>query len=131
MAKGKRNADPVLLQALAFGATDDQAAQLTGLSVRTVYRRKADPEFQRRLKALQTEVLQRSLGLLTATTTVSAKTFLELQKEHVPYAYRLGAARANYHVLLKLRQDLDLEGRMAALEEQLASERPDHGRQAG
>jgi hypothetical protein len=131
MAKGKRNADQLLLQALAFGLTDEQAAQQSGLSLRTVYRRKAEPDFQRQLKALQAELLQRALGVLSATAPVSAKTLLELQKDSVPYAYRLGAARTNLQCVLKLRQELDLEARMRALEEQLASERPTQGRQAG
>src|SRR5579871_3753579 len=117
MPRGKHNADHLLLQALAFGATDQQAAQQSGLSLRTVYRRMADPDFQRRLKALQAETLQRALGMLTATTLVSAKTLLELQKETVPFACRLGAARTNLQHVLKLRQDLNLEARLAALEE--------------
>ncbi len=131
MPKGKRNADHLLLQVLAFGATDEQAAQQCGLSVRTVYRRKAEPDFQRQLKALQADTLQRAQGLLTATAVVSAKTLVELQKDSVPPACRLGAARANLQFVLKLRQELEMEGRMAALEEQLASERPRQGRQAG
>ena|SRR5579871_350427 len=127
MPKGKRNADHLLLQALAFGATDQQAAQQSGLSPRTVYRRKAEPDFQRQLKALQAETLQRALGMLTATTPVSAKTLLELQKDNVPYAYRLGAARTNLQCVLKVRQELDLEARLTVLEEQLASEPPPQG----
>ncbi len=131
MPKGKRNADHLLLQALAFGATDPQAAQQSGLSLRTVYRRKAEPDFQRQLKAFQADTLQRAQGMLVATATVSAKTLLELQKENVPHACRLGAARANLQYVLKLRQELDLETRMLALEEQQASERPTQDRQAG
>ena len=130
MPRGKRNADQ-LVQALAFGLTDQQAAQQCGLSLRTVYRRKAEPDFQQRLKALQAEVLQRALGVLTATAPVSAKTLLELQKDNVPYAYRLGAARTNLQCVLKWRNDLDLEDRVRALEEQQASERPPQGRRAG
>jgi hypothetical protein len=124
MAKGKRNADQLLLQALAFGATDQQAAQLSGLSLRTVYRRKAEPGFRRQVQALRSEWLDRSLGIMTLTTATSSKTFADLRKENVPFAYRLGAARANYQFLLKLRQDLDLEARLATLEAQLALEPP-------
>src|SRR5947209_5457758 len=101
MPKGKRNADQLLLRALAFGATDEQAAQQSGLSVRTVYRRKAEPDFQRQLHALRADWLQRSLGMLTATAVTSAKTLLELQKESVPFAYRLGAARSALQYVLK------------------------------
>jgi hypothetical protein len=122
MAKGKRNADELLLQALAFGATNEQAAQLSGLSKRTVCRRKAEPDFQRRIRALQVETEQRALGILTLTLIKSAKTFMDLQKEQVPYPYRLGAARANYQCQFKLRQQFDLETRLADLEALLASE---------
>jgi hypothetical protein len=131
MAKGKRNADDRLLQALAFGASDQQAAQQCGLSIRTVYRRKADPEFQRRLQAVRADLLQRALGIMTLTSVTSAKTFLDLQKEGVPPPYRLGAARSNMQYLLKMREHLELEPRIAALEEQNASERSTTGRRTG
>jgi hypothetical protein len=66
MARGKRNADEQLLLALACGASDEQAALKSGLSVRTVYRRKAEPEFQRRIQALRADMMQRAGGILAA-----------------------------------------------------------------
>jgi hypothetical protein len=121
MARGKRNADEQLMLALACGASDEQAALKSGLSVRTVYRRKAEPDFQRRLQALRSDMMQRAGGILAASTIESAKTFVLLQNGAVPYPTRLGAARSVMEYSMKMREFTELEKRMAALEEQVAA----------
>jgi hypothetical protein len=121
MARGKRNADEQLLLALACGASDEQAALKSGLSVRTVYRRKGEPDFHRRLQALRADMMQRAGGILVASTIESAKTFVLLQKEAVPYPTRLGAARSVMQYAMKMCEFTELEKRMAALEEQVAA----------
>jgi hypothetical protein len=117
----KKNEDPLLL-ALACGATVDAAARQCGLSDRTVYRRLQDPEFQKRLERLRADMIQRSAGMLTAAAGEAVRTLLSLQKDATPAAVRLGAARAILEIGIKLRQMVEIEQRLAEVEEMLASQ---------
>ena len=116
--KGRSKTDEPLLLALACGASVEGAARQTGASERTIYRRLADPKFRRRLDSLQSEMMQRSAAMLTAGGVDSVKTLLELQKAPTPPAVRLGAARTVLEMRIKMRELLDLEQRLEALEQQ-------------
>jgi hypothetical protein len=118
-AHRKKNEDPLLL-ALACGATVEAAARQCGLSDRTVYRRLKDAGFKRRLEAVRADMVQRSAGMLTAAAGEAVRTLLALQKESAPAAVRLGAARAVLELGVKLRQLVELEVRLAELEELVA-----------
>jgi hypothetical protein len=122
--KQQTKADSTLLLALACGATVEAAARQAGLSERTVYRRLAQPEFRQRIQALRADMVQRASGALTAAATEAVRTLLALQKDSVAAAVRLGAARAVLEIGIKMREVADLEGRIAALEEQLAVSNP-------
>jgi hypothetical protein len=113
----KRNEDALLL-ALACGATVEAAARQCGLSDRTVYRRLKDPEFRSRLQSVRADMVQRAAGMLTAAAGEAVRTLLALQKESAPPAVRLGAARAVLELGLKIREVVELEARIAALEAQ-------------
>jgi hypothetical protein len=108
-----------LVTALACGATVEGAARKAGLSVRTVYRRRADPDFQSRLRQERAELTRRAAGLLTAASLESVRTLVELQGTAVPPAARLGAARAIIGLGMKLREEADLVERVAELERRL------------
>ncbi len=123
--RGRRNADEPLLLALACGATVEAAAQKAGVSPSTVYRRLGEPAFQQRLRDLRADMVQRTGGMLTAAAGEAVKTLLALQKDSVPPATRLGAARAVLELGMKVRETAELEQRLAALEEHLgAGQRP-------
>ena len=64
--RGRRNADSVLINALACGATNEAAAQKAGVSPATVYRRKQEPEFQRLLREARAGMVERTAGAITA-----------------------------------------------------------------
>ena len=115
-----KKADDALLLAIACGATVENAARQTGLHERTVYRRMKAPEFQRRLRHLRADMLGRTTAALTAAATEAVRTLLDLQKSGVQAAVRLGAARAILEIGLKLRENVELEARVAALEDQRA-----------
>jgi hypothetical protein len=117
--KPRRKAEDALLLALACGATVDAAARQCGLSERTIYRRLADAEFRQRLQALRTDMVQRTSSMLTAAASESVRTLLDLQKSTTPAAVRLGAARAVLELGMKLRETVELEARIVALESQL------------
>ena len=78
-----------------------------------------DPDFQRQLQEARTDMVQRTAGMLTAAAGEAVKTLLALQKESIPHATRLGAARAILELGVKLRQTAELEERLLVLEERL------------
>jgi hypothetical protein len=113
----KKNEDGLLL-ALACGATVEAASRQCGLAERTIYRRLQAPEFRRQLQEVRTDMVRRSAGMLTAAASSAVTTLLALQKDSVPPAVRLGAARAVLEIGIKVREMADLEARIAALEAQ-------------
>jgi hypothetical protein len=117
--KGRRKADHKLLMAFACGATIESAARQAGVSESTAHRRLEDPAFRQQLQAMQTDMIKRTAGALTAASTESVRTLLELQKPSAPPAVRLGAARSILEIGIKLREAADLEERLSALEQQL------------
>ena len=122
--RGRHNADEALVLALACGATVENAARTAGVSLRTVYRRLAEPAFRTRLQGARAEMVQRATGMLTAAALEAVKTLLVLQQASVSAAVRLGAARAILELGAKLREVADLEARLAALEQQMAMANP-------
>jgi hypothetical protein len=119
VARGRKNADEALLTALACGATVDNAARSAHVSTRTAHRRLADPAFQQRLQNLKADMVQRTVGMLTAAGMESAKTLITLQDHSNPGAVRLGASRTVLELGMKLREAADLGARIAALEAQV------------
>jgi hypothetical protein len=120
MADGRgRKAEEALLLALACGATVEGAARQAGLSERSAYRRLADKDFQRRLRELRADMVQRTAGALTATSAEAVRALLELLKSSSPAPARLGAARAVIELGCKLRDHVDVAERVKALEVRL------------
>jgi hypothetical protein len=122
MARTARKAtDRVLLQALACGATVENAARKAGVCERTVYRRLADPAFCQQLNQLRADMVQRTAGMLTGAGMGSVKTLVEIQNDvAVSPAVRRRSARDLLELGLKFRENTDLEQRLAAIEAQLA-----------
>ena len=116
MAKGDRNrGDELLLGALAAGSSVEQAAETAGISVRTAYRRLAEPAFARRLAQARDELISSALGELVECASEAVATLralLSASDERV----RLGAAKSTLEQLLRLRETLTLSQRLAALE---------------
>jgi len=106
--------------ALAHGATPTQAAEKNGVHKRTVQRRLADPEFQRKLTALQAEMLQSTTGLMTAASAGSVRTLVLLQDPSMPPNVRRAAARDILGLTLPWREKVNCEERLAALENMVA-----------
>jgi hypothetical protein len=121
VAERRRRADDALLMALVCGATVEVAARNVGLGVATVYRRLQEQRFKARLQHMRSEMVQRAAGMLTASAMEAVKTLLSLQEHTVTAAVRLGAARTILEMGIKLRENADLEERLAALERQLGA----------
>src|SRR5207237_859676 len=82
------------------------AAEQTGVSQRTVYRRLADPAFQQQLTATLADMVKRTMQMLTAAGLEAVKTLLDLQKPSTAASVRLGAARAVLEVGPRLREQV-------------------------
>lgn len=111
-----RKHDEALVQALACGATVEAAARQCGVNPRTVFRRLEDPAFRDRVRDLRDAMVRRTSGLLTAAAAEAVRTLLALQKDGVPPATRLGAARAVIELGIKVRELSELEDRVTELE---------------
>ena len=64
-------------------------------------------------------MVQRTSGALTAAGTEAVRTLMELMKQTVAPATRLGAARSVLEIGIKVREVQDLQARIVAIEEQL------------
>ncbi len=113
--RGRRNADEALALAVATGQTLRVAAQTAGIGERTASRRWADPVFRARVNELRSELVQRSLGRLADGMSEAADVLRGLLTA-VSESVRLGAARSLLELGVKLRESVELEERLRALE---------------
>jgi hypothetical protein len=116
--RGRKNADQLLLMALACGATVEAAARSAGVSQATVYRRLLELAFCRKLEQTKADMVQRTSGALTAAGSEAVRALLELLRGAKAEAVRLGAARSVLELGMKVREREDLEKRLTALEQQ-------------
>jgi hypothetical protein len=102
---------------LAAGRTIDQAARDGGAGGRTVRTWLHDrPAFARRVQELRAEMTSRALGRLLDNMASAAETLGHLSRKGKSEMVRLGAARALIELGHKLRESVELEERIAALE---------------
>ncbi len=114
------------LIALACGSTVEAAAAKASLSVRTAYRRLDDPAFRQKLQEFRGQMVERSGAMLSAAGMEAAKTLLSLMERSIPPATRLGAARAVIELGMKLRDLLEVEQRLATLEQVIQANPSQH-----
>jgi hypothetical protein len=94
------------------------AARQAGVSPATVFRRKREPAFQQAIQQMRADMVQRTTGMLLASGGEAAKALLsQVQKETTPPATRRAAARDIIELGMKLRENTELEQRIAALEQ--------------
>jgi type II secretory pathway component PulF len=116
VAGRRKKADTELVLALAFGATPESAAQRAGVSLRTVYRRLAEPVFRGRVHDVRAEMVQRMAGTLTAAGVGALRTLIALQESAASESVRLGAARTVIEQGCKVRESVEHTERLKALE---------------
>jgi hypothetical protein len=124
VARSRKNADEALLRGLACGATVESAARAAGISARTAHRRLKEEAFQKRLREVRAEMVQRTSGMLTGSGLEAGKTLVSLLDATVPPTVRHGAARTILELGLKLRENAEMEERIAALEARAAQGDP-------
>lgn len=113
--EGRRSADSALLAALATGKTHEEAAELVGLSTKTIGRRLREPNFQSQLADARRAVVASAIEKLSASMARAATRLDELldaRSEHV----QLRAAIAILELSDRFNQIRELDARVAALE---------------
>lgn len=118
---GRRKRDDALMLALASGQTIRDAARAAGIGERTATRRLSDPAFRRRVAELRADMVCRALGKMADGMGDAADKLRQLLAANSE-AVQLGACRALLELGVKLRESVELEQRLAALE-QLTEER--------
>jgi hypothetical protein len=124
LQRRRRKGEETFIRALACGASVEAAAQKAGISRATAYRRMHDPELQRQLQEIRSEMVRRTSGGLTASGAEALKTLLSLMQPTVPPGTRLGAARSILEIGMKMREVVDLDEQVKALEERMPKEGP-------
>jgi hypothetical protein len=115
MARSGTKTDAVLAASLAAGATHEQAAAAAGVSLRTVGRRMADPDFRKLVDREQDSILERFTGGAAAKLGETLERLGELihsTKELVA----LGACRTLAELLLRVREATTVGRRLRELE---------------
>jgi len=107
--------DDALVAALAAGLAVPDAAKQANMSERTARRRLDDPAFRRRVSEARGELYSAAMGRLAAAATKATDT-LERLLESTRDAVALGAARSVLELGQRLRESVELEQRIAALE---------------
>lgn len=102
--------------ALARGCTVQEAAQESGAGVRTIKLWSSEvPAFSRRVADLRLEMTERSLGKLVDGMAEAADTLRDLLKARSE-SVKLNACKALLELGTRLREDVELERRVSALE---------------
>jgi hypothetical protein len=112
---GRDNADDPLAVALATGKSMREATAAASVAERTGWRRWADPAFRAKVAELRAQVVDASLGAMTEGMTEAVETIRRLLVAESE-AVRLGAARSIIDSAIKLRENVDFERRILALE---------------
>jgi hypothetical protein len=114
--KARRLADDQALLFLASGKSVTKTAAKTGLSRRTLTRRLNDPAFRRRLVNVRAELFERGMGILAAAQAGAASALVRLLKSENE-SVRLGASRSVFELGAKIRENVEIEERLSALED--------------
>ena len=123
---GRQGGDARLVAELAAGAAVADAAKAAGISEATAYRRLRDDGFRRQLDDARAEIVGRAVAMLTHASVEAVETLRGLLGSEMDFA-RLAAARAILDIGIRMREQLDLAARVAALEQQLGEEQPTKG----
>ncbi len=117
-ASGRKNGDCELITALASGTPVKEAAQTAGVGERTVYRRLKDADFRSRVQEARKAMFEQALGAVASAGVSAAQklnALLNANSENV----QLGAARSVLELGSRLRENIELEERLSALEQLL------------
>lgn len=111
--------DPILIMALASGASVAAAARAAGVGHKTVNNRIADAGFRRLVDEARQGFIDEATGKLAAASTAAADTLLALLAPEHPGMVWLGASRALLEMGSRFGAEAALARRLEALEQAL------------
>jgi len=113
--KVTKKAEDAIILALAAGATVREAAEQAKVCERTIFRRLDERTFVGRINEARGRMFAKAIGQL-ATSATKAATRLEELLQSESDSVCLSAARAVLELGVRLRESVELEERIAALE---------------
>jgi hypothetical protein len=116
---GRENADSALIAALAAGLTVPKAAEQTGVSERTVYRRLRSGAFRARVGQARTETVNRIVGQLAETGSKAVEDLKTLANSATSESVKLGALRTLLEYLFRGHEQYTLAWQMEELKKQI------------
>lgn len=113
--KSRLDVDGRLIELLACGASNSEAAKGAGVDRRTVFRRQQDPEFRSQVESFRDEMLSAAAGKLAKATGKAIET-LESLLTGESDSVRLGAARGIIDSTIRIHELTQVVSRISALE---------------
>lgn len=119
-ANGRTGSDAKFSTGLILGLTVQLAAKQAGISERTAFRRLRDPNFQKDMRQLRRQAIDRAADSLAGAAADSVSVLRELLSNADPRV-KLNAARAVLDAANRLVGD-EIERRLADLERLIAED---------
>ena len=118
---GRCRGDESLISILAAGTSVQEAAVQAGVGERTAFRRLNDPEFRQRLAHTKGQMLEAVSTRLVASASSACEELERLLKKAESESVRLGAARTILEQVLRMREFVEIDQRLLALEQRSKS----------
>lgn len=112
-----RRGENAVILALAQGCSTDEAGRAGGVTGRTVRRWLQDPSFAARVNEVRVQILDRAVGGLVDASTEAVRVLRELMAGSKSDNVRMRAALGILDAVVTMRESLELERRIAALED--------------
>jgi hypothetical protein len=97
---------------------------VSGISERTIRRwLDSDPTFPQLVSSIRARALERAAGMLARGSAQAVRTLRDLMDPSKPDTVRLSAARAWLDSVLRVRELVEIEARLVALEERARMQR--------
>jgi hypothetical protein len=112
----RQSRDERLIECLARGNSQVNAARLCGCSSKTVARRLENAEFRDHVEAYRADMFEAGAGRIASLIDDSLETLSDLLKPGTSPTIRLAAARVVVDASLKYRDSIAFDRRLAALE---------------
>ena len=117
---GRKNGRQAVILALAGGETVAAAARKTDVGERTIHRWRQDAAFCREVEQARAEMFSRALGCIAEGCASGALVLRKLALKAKSESVQLAASRALLELGPRLRESVELEERLRALEERAA-----------
>ena len=108
--------------ALASGETAASAARKAGVTERTIHCWRQDDAFRREVTQARADMFSRALGSIAEGSASGALVLRQLALKAKSESVKLSAARALLELGPRLRESVELEERLRALEERAAAD---------